>query len=274
MGEAERARRYEKLFPQMTGAAQAAWDGEWYLRAYDDEGRAVGSRRNGECAIDSVSQSFAVFAPSGEAKQNRQALRAAYEKLYDREHQLVRLLWPPFHGDSDPGYIRAYPDGLRENGGQYTHAACWLAMALLRSGETDKAWELLHDLLPEHHPWQQYRAEPYVLAGDVYDAQGQQGRGGWSWYTGAAGWYCQTVTRYLLGLRLERGALTITPNLPEHWQGYEADWKGAQYDLHIQVLRGDAAGTTLDGALWQGKIPLSTLRGHHEVKVMIPYVKK
>ncbi len=270
MGEGGRAERYRSLAGQLAQQAAAAWDGRWYLRAYDDDGNPVGSHRNAECAIDSISQSFAVFAPSPDQELARQAVRAAAERLYDRKHQLVRLLDPPFSGRSDPGYLRGYPGGLRENGGQYTHAACWLALALLEAGERETGTALLLDLLPERHPSERYRAEPYVLAGDVYTAPGQVGRGGWSWYTGAAGWYCQAATRGLLGLRLRGGALCLEPNLPDSWPGYTARWEGARFTLHITVRRGAPAGLTLDGHPQQGGVPLDALCGEHFLELVLP----
>lgn len=270
MHEDIRAERYERLIHNLIAAAHGAWDGKWYLRAYDDEGNPVGSHGNEECAIDSIAQSFAVLAPGPDPELAHQAVLAAAERLYDREHQLARLLWPPFRGAGDPGYIRSYPGGIRENGGQYTHAACWLAMALLESGEKKLGAQLLHDLLPENHPWETYRAEPYVLAGDVYSAPDQEGRAGWSWYTGAASWYCQTATRTLLGLRLKGGKLSICPKLPEDWPGYEALWRGANYELFIRVLRGTEPGLRLDGTAWEEDIDLRTLQGRHEAIFVLP----
>ena len=270
MEEPERAQRYQELTGQLTAAAHRTWDGGWYLRAYDDEGNPVGSHRNRECAVDSISQSFSVLAPGPDPALARQAVLAAAEQLYDREHQLAKLLWPPFAEEGDPGYIRSYPGGLRENGGQYTHAACWLALALLDAGETELGAQLLHDLLPENHPNEIYRAEPFVLAGDVYAAPDQEGRGGWSWYTGAASWYCQTATASLLGLRLEAGRLVIQPKIPNSWPGYEAVWQGEGFTLHIQVTRGLERPLTLDGAFCPEGIPLYQLSGTHLAELVLP----
>lgn len=270
MGEPERQVRYQRLGDALAQQADRAWDEAWYLRAWDDAGAPVGAKGNDECAIDSVAQSFAVFALGPEPRP-RQAVHSAVELLWDREHALVRLLWPPFHNHSDPGYLTAYPEGLRENGGQYTHAACWLAMALLRCGETDTGAELLHDLLPEHHPNDTYRAEPYVLAGDVYAARGQQGRGGWSWYTGSAGWYCQTALRELLGIRMEGGRLHLRPRLPSDWEGYQARWQGRGWILDIRVSRGEEQTLLLDGMPAQEGIDLSRLTGGHRLELQVPY---
>lgn len=264
--DAQRAERYERLAVALARSADAAWDGDWYLRGYDDEGRPVGSRRNRECAIDSISQSFSVLAGGPDPARSRRAVLAADDRLHDRERRLVRLLEPPFRGESDPGYIRAYPPGLRENGGQYTHAACWLAIALLRIGARERGTELLLDLLPERHPHEVYLGEPYVLAGDVYAAPGQEGRCGWSWYTGAAGWYCQGAVGDLLGLRFREGMLYLEPNLPEHWPGYEATWRGGNFTLDIRVVQGGVpVGLTLDGTPLEGGISLKALQGRHEI---------
>ncbi|MCD7733789.1 MAG: hypothetical protein LUH48_01420, partial [Clostridiales bacterium] len=274
-GDAQRGERYERLADALCQSADRAWDGEWYLRSYDDEGRPVGSRENRECAIDSLSQSFSVLAGGPDPDRSHRAVLAADDRLHDRMHRLIKLLDPPFRGETDPGYIRAYPPGLRENGGQYTHAACWLAMALLRTGERERGTELLLDLLPEGHPHEVYLGEPYVLAGDVYTAPGQEGRCGWSWYTGAAGWYCQGTVGDLLGLRLREGLLYLEPNLPEHWPGYEATWRGEGFTLDIRVVQGGVpAGLTLDGTPVEGGIPLKTLRGSHEIYLALAQPSK
>ncbi|MCD7803356.1 MAG: hypothetical protein LUH09_10780 [Clostridiales bacterium] len=274
-GDAQRGERYERLADALCQSADRAWDGEWYLRGYDDEGRPVGSHENRECAIDSLSQSFSVLAGGPDPTRSHRAVLAADDRLHDRTHCLIKLLDPPFRGETDPGYIRSYPPGLRENGGQYTHAACWLAMALLRVGERERGTELLLDLLPEGHPHEVYLGEPYVLAGDVYTAPGQEGRCGWSWYTGAAGWYCQGAVGDLLGLRLREGLLYLEPNLPEHWPGYEATWRGEGFTLDIRVVQGGVpAGLTLDRMPVEGGISLKTLRGSHEIYLALAQPSK
>ncbi|MCD8047754.1 MAG: hypothetical protein LUD80_04240, partial [Clostridiales bacterium] len=275
VGDTQRGERYERLADALCRSADRAWDGEWYLRGYDDEGRPVGSHENRECAIDSLSQSFSVLAGGPDPDRSHRAVLAADDRLHDRTHRLIKLLEPPFRGETDPGYIRSYPPGLRENGGQYTHAACWLAMALLRSGERERGTELLLDLLPEGHPHEVYLGEPYVLAGDVYTAPGQEGRCGWSWYTGAAGWYCQGAVGDLLGLRLREGLLYLEPSLPEHWPGYEATWRGEGFTLDIRVVQGGVpAGLTLDGTPVEGGISLKTLRGSHEIYLALAQPSK
>ena len=159
--------------------------------------------------------------------------------------------------------------GVRENGGQYTHAAVWLAMACLRLGMAEEGWRLLHDLLPSGRDTPVYRAEPYVLAADVYDNPQHPGRGGWSWYTGAAGWFYRTALEELLGLRLRQGELFFAPRLPESWPGYTARWRTGKAELEIQVRRGPAPGVTLDGTAATGGIRLAELRGRHQVVVTL-----
>ncbi|MCD7821814.1 MAG: hypothetical protein LUG64_06365, partial [Clostridiales bacterium] len=220
----ERRERYRKLSARLAAKADEAWDGGWYRRAYDDGGQPIGSRESRECRIDSIAQSFSVFAPNPSPERGRQAVQAAIDRLYDREHRTVALLDPPFR-EIPAGYISAYPGGVRENGGQYTHAAVWLAMAALQLGETEQGWELLQTLLPEGTDHKTYQGEPYVLAGDVSTAEGRQGRAGWTWYTGAAAWFCRAATEELLGLRVRDGRLFVQPRLPQSWRGYQADWR-------------------------------------------------
>ena len=202
-------------------AANGAWDGEWYLRGWFDDGSPIGSVSCAACQIDSVAQSFSVLCPQSEPEKRRSALRNAFARLYDGEHGLVRLFAPPFLPQKrDPGYITSYGPGFRENGGQYTHGAAWLAMALLREGMTEEGWKVLRALLPGDRDTLRYVAEPYVVAADVYGAPGHEGQAGWSWYTGSAGWLYRVALKELLGLCLENGTLTIRPRLPAGWDGY------------------------------------------------------
>lgn len=265
--DAERYRRLAKHFVQQ---AERAWDGAWYLRGYDDEGKPVGSRGNAECALDSVAQSFAAFAEDSDTLRCQQGVEAALKQLWDREHQTVALLTPPFNGLTDPGYIRDYPPGVRENGGQYTHAAVWLAKACYRTGKPEEGHELLLDLLPERHDHTRYLAEPYVLAGDVCTAYGQEGRGGWSWYTGAAGWYYQVVQEELLGLTLQDGILTIRPQLPRAWKQCEVIWRMGELELEIELVRGPLERILLDDVPANECIDCRKLAGKHQIHVMLP----
>ena len=214
-GEAGRSGELRAAAGRYLRAAEGAFAGEWYLRGFYGDGAPLGAPGDGACALDSVAQSFAHFAGADRARVKR-ALRAAAARLFDPESGTAALFDPPFDkGERDPGYIASYAPGTRENGGQYTHAAVWLAMALLESGERETGARLLAALSPWGRDIETYAAEPYVLAADVYRAPGLTGRGGWSWYTGSAGWYFRAVTESLFGLRLRDGVLTVKPNLPD-----------------------------------------------------------
>ncbi len=250
-------------------AAETAWDGSWYLRGWYDDGSTLGSHKDQECQLDSIPQSWAVLA-GGDREKTETALRSTLEQLFDRETGLVKLFAPAFgQGNARPGYIRGYLPGIRENGGQYTHAAAWLALACFRLGWTAEGLELLHSLLPASHPTERYKAEPYVLAGDVYAHPQQLGRGGWSWYTGSAGWYYQAAFQGLLGMTVKNGALQIAPRLPEGWPGWSACWKRGEGVLHITVRREKRARFLLDGEPVES-IPLTGLSGEHQVEITVP----
>lgn len=220
-------------------SADAAWTGEWYLRGWYADGRPLGGPGSRECAIDSLAQSFAVLSGFGDPEKSRRAVKKAAEVLLDPEQGTVRLFTPPFNGLERPGYIRSYLPGVRENGGQYTHAAVWLAAACLRCGETGMGWRLLETLLPGERPEEIYQGEPYVLAADVYTHPDMPGRAGWTWYTGAAGWFLRTAVEELLGLRMRAGRLHVEPKLPESWPGYEARMKAGDRSWQIRVRRGE-----------------------------------
>ncbi len=221
-----------------------AWDGHWYLRAFHDDGSLLGSSTNQECRIDSIAQSWAVLSNAKGAAHDdraREAVHQADKALVRETDRLALLLWPPFDvTPHDPGYIRAYPPGVRENGGQYTHAATWLGFAHAALGDGERATRIFRLLNPSLHALtaddaSRYRVEPYALAGDVYSVPPWVGRGGWTWYTGAAAWMWRLGAEAILGLRREGGALRIDPCIPPRWDGFEA-WinEGAQR-LHIVV---------------------------------------
>ncbi len=195
------------------------WDGQWYRRAYFDDGTPLGSAANAECVIDSISQSWSVLSGAGDPVRSRLAMKAVDERLVRRDSALVQLLDPPFdRSELDPGYIRGYVPGVRENGGQYTHAAIWAAMAFAELGERERAWELMTLINPVNHARSAsavaaYKVEPYVVAADVYALTPHVGRGGWSWYTGSAGWMYRLVLESLLGLKL-RGRPAAPGSVP------------------------------------------------------------
>lgn len=264
-GEGRKA-GYAQAAERCARAANGAWDGDWYLRGYYDDGATLGSHADAECQIDSLPQSFATISGLGDQAHTEQGMRAALARLFDREHKVVKLFTPPFdEGDRDPGYIRGYLPGVRENGGQYTHAAVWLALACLRLDWREEGYEVLKALLPGAHDPASYKAEPYVLAADVYSNPQHQGRGGWSWYTGAAGWYYRTVAEELLGLKLREGLLYLEPRLPEDWPGFSVEWRTDQGFFRIQAERNGAAETRLDGNPHEGGIPIQELPGEHTI---------
>ncbi|NLA87719.1 MAG: hypothetical protein GX847_10680, partial [Clostridiales bacterium] len=242
------ASRFRDAAEKLKRAAEDAWDGNWYRRGYYDDGSPLGSYISDECRIDSIAQSFASLAGADKEK-TKTALLTSVERLFDKDERVVRLFTPPFSdGNSTPGYIRGYSPGFRENGGQYTHAAIWLAMGLFLSGLTDTGWEILEAILPQGRTNEIYRTEPYVIAADVYSAPGHMGRGGWTWYTGAAGWFRRVALENLLGIRLSNGILTVLPSLPSSWNGYKAEWRQNGKMYHIDVKKNGNVTVTADGA--------------------------
>ena len=224
---------------RLGAAADAAWAEGQYLRGYYADGRPLGAAWNAECALDSLAQSFAVLSGFGDPVRSRAAVVRAADRLLDREHRLVKLFAPPFNGATDPGYIRSYLPGVRENGGQYTHAAVWLAAACLRCGETERGWRLLEALLPSGREESVYQLEPFVLAADVYSNPNMTGRGGWSWYTGAAGWFLRCAVEELLGVRVRGGQITVEPHIPEAWSGCTLRLHAGGRMYGIRICRGE-----------------------------------
>lgn len=233
-----------------TRAAEAAWDGAWYRRGYYDDGQPLGSEKSGECRIDAIAQAFAAFDTHADPAHVHCALTSAVTQLFDREHNVVRLFDPPItRRTPETGYVRSYGAGLRENGGQYTHGALWLAMALLRTGRTDEGAQILRAVLPAAHDPARYEGEPYVLAADVA-AGDNAGVAGWTWYTGAAGWYLRITAEELLGLHLRGGVLYPEPRLPDGWPECTVRWRDGAGLLHTIRLRPD--GVTVDEKPYDG----------------------
>lgn len=220
-----------------------AWDGEWYRRAYFDNGEALGSSESPECQIDSLPQSWSVLSGAGDPSRSEQAMESVDRRLVRREAGLVQLFDPPFDKSHlNPGYIKGYIPGVRENGGQYTHAAIWVAMAFARMGKTERAWEIFNLLNPIHHgsnPAQvaTYKVEPYVVAADVYGVSPHVGRGGWTWYTGSAGWMYRLLVETLLGIHRKGDHLVITPRMPAAWTAYKVHYRYLQTVYHITITR-------------------------------------
>jgi cellobiose phosphorylase len=259
---------------------QHAWDGDWYRRAWFDDGTPLGSAGNSECQIDSISQSWSVLSGVSEgvnsSDRSRRAMQALDARLVRREVGLVQLLDPPFdQTELDPGYIKGYVPGVRENGGQYTHAAIWAAMAFAAQGDSRRAWEITTLINPANHAKSTdaiavYKVEPYVMAADVYAVSPHTGRGGWTWYTGSAGWMYRLIVESLLGLRLEVDKLHITPCLPAHWPGFKLHYRFRETVYHISVEQGGVAGLSVDGVDLDGLvIPLLDDHREHNVEVKV-----
>jgi len=254
-----------------------AWDGQWYRRAYFDNGEPLGSKTNLECQIDSLPQSWSVISGAGDPQRSRQAMNAVDQRLIRRESKVIQLFDPPFDKSPlNPGYIKGYIPGVRENGGQYTHGAIWTAMAFALMGENERAWELFALLNPMQHAATAeqiatYKVEPYVIAADVYAVAPNIGRGGWTWYTGSAGWMYRFLTETLLGVHLEGNRLRITPRFPAGWTSYKVHYRHRQTVYHITINRLSADGTgelSLDGqTLAEETIPLTDDHIEHFVEL-------
>ncbi len=255
--------------------AAHGWDGGWYRRAYFDDGSPLGSAANVECRIDSLPQSWAMLAKVGDPERARTALAAVDHQLVRRDLKLIQLFDPPFdHSSLRPGYIKGYVPGVRENGGQYTHAAVWTTMAFAAAGDRGRAWELFDMLNPIHHGDSAeaiavYQVEPYVVAADVYTNPQHAGRGGWTWYTGSAGWMYRLIIESLLGLRLDVDRLHVEPLIPDAWPGFSVHYRHREtrYHLHVRNHRG-ARRVVVDGVDQPGlTVPLRDDRQEHEVEI-------
>jgi cyclic beta-1,2-glucan synthetase len=259
----------------------SAWDGAWYLRAFYDDGTPLGSSQNRECQIDSIAQSWAVLSQAGDSQRIGQALHSVSERLVRPEDQLLFLFTPPFdRTPRDPGYIKGYLPGIRENGGQYTHAALWAVWAFAELGQGDYAEQLFHMLNPIYHADQpakleRYKVEPYVVAADIYSVPPHVGRGGWTWYTGSAGWMYRLGVEAILGLRHEGDFLLVNPCIPKHWSKYQMTYRqnGTIYSIQVENPEGVNRGireVKLDGkVIADGKIPLIQDGEEHTVWVIL-----
>ena len=254
------------------------WDGAWYRRAYFDDGTPLGSSQNDECRIDSIAQSWSVLSKAAPEERQKQAMNSLDRYLVKRDAHIVQLLDPPFDRSSlDPGYIKGYVPGVRENGGQYTHAAVWATMAFAAMGDQRRAWELLHMINPIGHgsggaDIDVYKVEPYVVVADVYAGQPHQGRGGWSWYTGSAGWMYRLIMESLLGLRVEGETLRFKPVLPDDWDNFSMSYRHRETDYRIDI-RGSKGGKPhilINGEPFDGDhVPLIDDGGDHHVEVQL-----
>jgi cyclic beta-1,2-glucan synthetase len=277
----ERAARWRAHAGSVRAAIeQHAWDGEWYRRATFDDGTWLGTAAADECRIDSIAQSWSILSGAGDPARARRAMQSVDLHLVDRAAGIVKLLDPPFRkgpegSGHDPGYIRGYPPGLRENGGQYSHAAMWTILAAARSGDGEKAEALFRLLNPINHALgpdeaAHYKVEPYVVAADVYSVPPLAGRGGWTWYTGAAGWMFRAGLEGLLGVRRRGNRLLLDPTLPSGWAEVKL-WlrvDEASFEVRVTGAGSGLVSAPLDGKPWpvtaQGvEIPLTP--GSHEL---------
>ncbi|MCM2396404.1 protein ndvB [Rhizobium sp. S95] len=255
-GDKDRVSRWSAHLATLSEALETAgWDGDYYRRGYFDDGTPLGSKDSEECRIDSIAQSWSVLSGQGKPERTVKALDAAVAELVDEEAGIVRLFTPPFaKSPLDPGYIKAYPPGVRENGGQYTHAAIWLGLALAKAGRAADAWRCFEILNPVNHARdadsaERYRVEPYVVAADVYGGDAYTGRGGWTWYTGSAGWLYRFAIEGLLGISRKGNLLFVQPALPPEWNSFEATVTidGTAYEVAVE-RSGDAAfAVTVNG---------------------------
>ncbi|MFN2283650.1 MAG: GH36-type glycosyl hydrolase domain-containing protein, partial [Anaerolineae bacterium] len=281
-GDADLAATYRERAEDLRQALnEHAWDGAWYLRAFYDDGTPLGSAESDECRIDSLAQSWAVLSGAGDPDRASQAMASVVDNLVRRDDDLILLFTPPFDQTGrDPGYIKGYPPGIRENGGQYTHAALWAVWALAKMGRGDLAAELFGLLNPIHHAdtpekVMRYRVEPYVIAADVYSVAPHVGRGGWTWYTGSSGWMYRLGVEAILGLHRTGDALRIDPCIPKEWPSYEVTYRDGEtvYHIHVENPDGECHGVTtvtLDGEPVEGNaIPLLADGNPHEVHVVI-----
>jgi cyclic beta-1,2-glucan synthetase len=281
-GETQRAQTWRGHADDLRDALDRAWDGEWYRRAYYDDGTPLGSRGDRECMIDSLAQSWSVISGAAEPARAERAMRAVDERLVREQDGLVALFTPPFDRTRhDPGYIKGYPPGLRENGGQYTHGSIWSAIAFAMLGEGDTAHQLFRIFDPLHHTQtrecvERYKVEPYVVCADVYSVAPHVGRGGWTWYSGSAGWLYRAGLEWLLGFRLQGDSLRMQPCIPKAWQGFEIEYRhgSSRYTIRVEnpdhVCRG-VVRVELDGkALKDAKtVPLKDDGGQHRVTVVL-----
>jgi cyclic beta-1,2-glucan synthetase len=266
-----------------TSLERDGWDGNWYRRGYFDDGTPFGSYASDECRIDSIAQSWSVISGAADPARAARGMAAVQDQLIRREARLALLFTPPFDRTPlDPGYIKGYPPGIRENGGQYTHAAAWSVIAFATLGDGDKAAGLFSLINPINHSStrtsvHRYKVEPYIAAADVYSESPHIGRGGWTWYTGSAGWMYRAGIESILGLRVQGAFLLLAPCIPKHWPRFEIvfQYASARYEIAVENPHGVSRGITraeFDGQpLSEGsiRVPLHDDGTSHRIRAVL-----
>ena len=280
-GEEELAQKYTTIQNQLKRALNTnGWDGRWYKRAFMDDGNILGSMENDECRIDSIAQSWSIISQAGDNDKKYISMDSLENHLVDRENAIIKLLDPPFaKGKLEPGYIKAYLPGVRENGGQYTHAAIWVIIAEALLGFGDKALEFYRMINPIEHSRtkeasNKYKVEPYVIPADIYGAGNLAGRGGWTWYTGSSSWFYKAGIEYILGLKIEDGYLRIDPCIPKDWKEYSMQykWENSVYTIKVSNPNNKNTGVTkvlLNGIEVENKIKLDNSNGIYHIEIMM-----
>jgi cyclic beta-1,2-glucan synthetase len=272
-----RASTYRRLRLELQKNVENAWSGDWYVRGYYDDGSVLGGPERSECRIDLNAQTWAVIA-GGDIERQKKAMLSAQKLLIDDRHRLIKLLAPPFHSSKqDPGYIKAYPQGVRENGGQYTHAAAWALLAAAKGGDRELALRWLDWLNPlnrseNRESIEHYRIEPYVVAGDIYGHPPYTGRGGWSWYTGSAAWIYRVALESVLGIRRRGNRLFFRPCLPDEWESFRITLRFAAATYRICLhepgrINGKDTAVVENGQLLAGTALKLESGGEHHVQV-------
>ncbi len=259
-GEEELAQKYEEIKMTLKKALNTnGWDGRWFRRAFMDDGNVLGSMENDECRIDSIAQSWSIISGAGDNDKKYISMESLENHLVDKENGIIKLLDPPFEkGRLEPGYIKGYLPGVRENGGQYTHGAIWVIIAEAMLGFGDKAMELYRMINPIEHARtkeasKKYKVEPYVIAADVYGSSNLAGQGGWTWYTGSSSWYYKAGIEYLLGLKVEKGYIRIEPCIPKEWKEYQMQYKWKESIYNIKVKNPEGKNTGVNKVILNGK---------------------
>jgi cellobiose phosphorylase len=281
-GDATRVAWCRERAEDLRAALEAnAWDGAWYRRAYFDDGTPLGSAQNDECQIDALPQAWAVISGAADPARAEQAMASVDERLVHVDSKLIQLFDPPFdHGPLQPGYIKGYVPGIRENGGQYTHGASWVVLATALQGRGDRALELWNLINPVYHATtpaevQHYKVEPYVVCADIYGAPPHTGRGGWTWYTGSAGWLYRVALEAILGVRPSGDMLRVEPCVPCRWPGYEVAYRHGSATYRIRVENPAGAGRGVQSVLVDGQpvpggvVPLRDDGREHDVQVTL-----